>query len=335
MAYFRKIGDKWRAEIERNGKRTSKRFNTKREAQLWAAQQESAITSDAPAYSHTVQDAIDRYMRDVTSRKASARWERLRLDAFLRDFPALSQMKLSDVRTSDLAAWRDARLRVVSAASVLREITPLRHAFKLAGREWGWMPKDSPFDGLGKPSAPLPRTRRVTPSEIRKIVRAIGYVSRCAPASITEEVALAFMVSLHTAMRSGEILSLRRSAVDLKSRVVTLGKHKTAHLVGVRQVPITKAAARLLAVLDKAALKAGRDAYFTVSNASRDALFRRCLESLGIVDMHFHDARAEALTRLAKRVDVLVLSRISGHSDLKMLQSTYYRATAAEIAAGL
>jgi hypothetical protein len=34
-------------------------------------------------------------------------------------------------------------------------------------------------------------------------------------------------------------------------------------------------------------------------------------------------------------VDVLVLSRISGHTDLKVLQSAYYRATAAEIAAGL
>ena len=44
---------------------------------------------------------------------------------------------------------------------------------------------------------------------------------------------------------------------------------------------------------------------------------------------------ASALTWLAKRVDVLRLSRISQHSDLAMLSRVYYRATAAEIAAGI
>ena len=319
MAYFRKIGDRWRAEIERNGRRISKRFPTRREAYLWAAQQESAITSGSPTYTHTVQDGIDRYIKDVTSAKATAKQERLRLYAFLRDFPALAGMRLADVRTSDLVDWRDRRLKKVSAASVLRELTPLRHMFKLAGREWGWMPKDSPMDAMGKPAAPPPRTRRVTPSEIRRIVRPMGYVTRQAPASITEEVAWAFLVALHTAMRSGEVLSMGRSTVDLARRVVTLGRHKTARRVGVRQVPITRAAARLLAVLDKSASLAGRDAYFTVSDASRDALFRRYVDGAGIVGLHFHDARAEALTRLAKRVDVLTLARITGHKDVRML----------------
>lgn len=34
VAYFRKIDDKWRTEVERGGVRTSKRFATKKEAEL-------------------------------------------------------------------------------------------------------------------------------------------------------------------------------------------------------------------------------------------------------------------------------------------------------------
>ena len=300
MAYFRKIEDKWRAEVERSGRRISKRFRTKREAELWAAQQESVIVGSGGApYEHTVQDGINRYLEDFTTAKATAQLERFWMAAFLRDFPEIASMRLADVRTADLVRWRDARLRKVSPASVLREITPLRHMFKLAGREWGWMPKESPFDGLGKPVPPPPRTRRVSASEIRSVLRVLGYVTRKPPTDHAGEVAWAFLVALHTAMRAGEILSLSRSTVDLRSRVVTLKKHKTERIVGVREVPITKAAGRALAVLDREAERAGRDAYFTVSDGSRDAIFRRYLGRVGVEGLHFHDARAAALTRLA------------------------------------
>ena len=47
------------------------------------------------------------------------------------------------------------------------------------------------------------------------------------------------------------------------------------------------------------------------------------------------DARASALTWLARRVDVLVLARISGHRDISLLHRVYYRATAAELAKDL
>jgi integrase len=49
----------------------------------------------------------------------------------------------------------------------------------------------------------------------------------------------------------------------------------------------------------------------------------------------FHDTRATALTLLAKKVDVMVLARISRHKDIALLHRVYYRATADEIAAKL
>ena len=60
-------------------------------------------------------------------------------------------------------------------------------------------------------------------------------------------------------------------------------------------------------------------------------LFRRARDRCGIVDLHFHDSRATALTRLSERLDVLELARMVGHRDLKSLM-VYYRKTASQLA---
>jgi integrase len=167
------------------------------------------------------------------------------------------------------------------------------------------------------------------------MMRHLGFVTGRAPATPQCEVAWAWLVAQHTAMRAGQVLAVKRSTVDQGKKVVTLHSHKTLEREGVRFVPFTKKAARVLAVLDVAARAAGRDAYFTISGHSLDVLFRRVRDRLLIEGLHFHDSRADALTRLAKRMDILRLSRISGHRDLKQLGDAYYRATAAEIAASI
>lgn len=96
-----------------------------------------------------------------------------------------------------------------------------------------------------------------------------------------------------------------------------------------REIPLTRQAVRLLRPM------MGRGEVFTVSAKSLDALFRKARDNCLVLDLHFHDSRAEALTRLARRVDVLTLARISGHKDVNLLLSTYYRETAADIAARL
>ena len=47
--------------------------------------------------------------------------------------------------------------------------------------------------------------------------------------------------------------------------------------------------------------------------------------------LHFHDTRHEAITRLAKRLDVLELARVVGHRDPRSLM-IYYNETAEQLA---
>lgn len=68
MAYIRKHGDGWRAEVQRNGRRASKKFPTKREAQQWALSQEAEAKAIRHGW-HTFAQAALRCLRRVGSAK--------------------------------------------------------------------------------------------------------------------------------------------------------------------------------------------------------------------------------------------------------------------------
>lgn len=336
MAYLRKVKNGWRAEVERKGVRASKVCDTKAEAQLWAAQEEAAILRGAAGGypDKTLGDALREYARVVSPRKRGHRPEVLRLQALERDFPELCGKVLHTITPADLALWRDARLETLAGSSVVREINLLRNVWTVARDEWGWC-GESPWPKIKLPAEGFARTRRTSWSEVRALLRGMRMRVGVAPVLALEQAGWAYLVAQHTAMRAGEVLSLARSTVDLERRVVTLREHKTLEREGVRQVPITRKAARVLRVLDDAALAAGRDGYFTISGHALDVHFRRARDRLMLQDLHFHDSRADALTRLSRRMDVMRLARISGHRDLRQLLQTYYRETAADVAASI
>lgn len=331
MAPITQHKDGWRAQVYVRGERDSKVLRTQREAKAWASARENELRTlrDTPAADlHTVGDMLKRYADEISPSKRTGVAEVKRIQAFLKDFPDLSGMKLSQFKTPQLAGWRDARLKTVSASSVTRDINWLRNAFAVARKEWKWI-EYNPFDGLRLPRDPAPRSRRVHPAEVKAICRALNYRTGRAPQTKSQEVALAFLLGLRTAMRAGEILKLGTGTLDMNKRVATV-EHKMQHLTGrPRQIPLSRHAIRLLRPV------ADREKCFTLTSPMLDSLFRKTRDRLLIEDLHFHDTRAEALTRLARKVDVMTLAKISGHADLRLLQSVYYRESAEDIAARL
>ena len=331
MASIRPHRDRWRAFVEVGARKESRVFPTQREARAWASAREVELRQEQradPGELHTVRLMLERYKAEVSVRKRGERAEGLRIDAFLRD-SGLAERRLCDVDTPDIARWRDQRLAEATPATVQRDINWLRNAWNVAREEWKWT-SAKPFEGLRMPGQNPARTRRISPAEVKLLCRHLSYRTGKAPETKLQEVALAFLVALHSGMRAGEILSLGRSTLDLQRRVARIVQHKTAHLTGrPREVPLTRAAVRLLRPV------ASRERCFTLSAASLDALFRKTRDKLLLADLHFHDTRGEALTRLSRRVDVLTLTRISGHKDLRTLQAHYYRETAEQVAARL
>ncbi len=272
----------------------------------------------------TVSEALRRYKRDVTPTKAGQRWEELRLDKFDAELEWVGE-HLSDVTTDQVAKWRDARLKVVASPTVRREMTLLSSVFEIARREWRACVVNPVRDVKRPPNNP-PRDRRVEPTEETALLNRLGYVESEAPTTLHQELALAFLIALETAMRQGEILGITAKAVNLKQRFVHLPKTKNGSS---RNVPLSKRAVQLIEVL--LGEKVGTDKLFRLTSASADAMFRKVRDDLSIVGLTFHDTRHEAITRLARKVDVLDLARITGHKDPRSLM-VYYNATAAEMA---
>lgn len=133
-----------------------------------------------------------------------------------------------------------------------------------------------------------------------------------------------FDLALETAMRMGEIFTLEVAQVDLPRRTVFLEKTKNGDK---RQVPLsTVAVAALEHYLPNVS---GRYLFpwFDGTNKKRvtsllSRQFGRVFESAGCVDLHFHDLRHEATSRLYERTTLsdLQISKITGHKDLRVLR---------------
>lgn len=344
MAYIKKLDNgRWRVQIEKLGVRDSETFDKERDAKNWAARREAEILDGKAGKfpKKTLAEVLDIYALRVSSKKEGAHWETVRINAFKRHFPKLAGKVISETTAADWATWRDTRaagikaplggfkLKPASGSTIVREINLFSNVYQQAMHELGPYCGSSPFTKLTRPKENPARTRRWGWSETRRILRKLGYKTGRIPQTKSEEIAYAILVGLRTAMRIGETLSLSDENVDLAARVATVG-HKMQYVTGEpRLVPMQKQAARLLGVL------AGRGRYFSMSPSQVDGLWRKQRDKMLIEDLHIHDTRGEALTRLARRYDVLTLSRISGIKDLKMLMERYYRERADQIAARL
>lgn len=87
MPTFRKRGNKWRAEVARQGVRRSETFESKQAAVAWAARQEAEIMAGVRGEvpNLTVAALLKRYREEVSPGKKGARWEIIRLVALERD----------------------------------------------------------------------------------------------------------------------------------------------------------------------------------------------------------------------------------------------------------
>lgn len=306
MASITQLGDKWRAQVYVKGTRASAVWDTRREAMAWAVRREAELLAQASA-GHTFDDAATRYEREVSVRKSSPQWEARRLAVMRQAFAGLT---LAELDAPDIARWRDDRLQTVTGSTVMREVNLLRHVLRVARDEWRWLNHD-PFKGVKLPKENEPRTALWGWREIRRVLRAGQRAG-----GKTGEVVDAFHISLRTAMRLKECLAAPQH-YNPKTRTVTLTDTKT----GRRVIPIGRVAGKLL-----------QRPAFVVQPNEASTLFAKLTRRLMIDGPTFHDARATALTHLARRVDVLTLAKVSGHRDIALLNAVYYRESVADVA---
>jgi integrase len=318
MAAFKQLASgNWQAQVRKAGKRLSNTFPTKKAAKDWAAREEYLAVNAKPVGSTMlVRDVFDRYANEVSVLRKGVKFETLRLASFGRD--KLGSIKIADLKPADIADWRDRRLLDVMPASVAREMNIISGVMTVARKEWGLL-SSNPVSDVRKPKKPPPRDRVATDSEVMALALSAGSDLKFTTARVFH----AFLFACETAMRAGEIVALTWEHVDLDRRVAHLITTKNGHP---RDVPLSTEAVRLLKALPEA------DPVFEITSAQADALFRKIRIRAAIEGLTFHDSRRTATTKLAKKLDVLELAKMTGHRDLKILLNTYYKADAADVA---
>lgn len=329
MATFLKTDHGWQAQVARrvNGKtvRKAKTFKTKREAQVWSREFEVSIASGTDS-SDTMRQVFDRYAIERSKGKKGERWEVIRLNRFAADLvrgKALGDYIIGDMTAADLVAWRDMRLGKVKPASVSREMNLLKHVFVTATKEWGLL-RINPMLDVRRPPKSKRRKRRLYQDEIDKLSDRLDLETQ--PwVSEKQITGAAFLFAIETAMRSGEILNIQNRHIS--GNVVHLPETKNDHA---RDVPMTTRALEILDAVRGNRTEPGQHP-FDIDDQSRDSRFRAAVKKAAIENLHFHDTRHEAITRLAKRLEILDLARVTGHKNLNELL-TYYEASGDELA---
>lgn len=317
MASIQKTATGWRAQIKKGGIRLSETLPTQKEARAWAAEQEAKIerrqilpTGKRAEFREVLQRALDEL--DLS------RTDLLRVRKLLSD--KIADVMLPDLGPPHFADYRDRRLQTVSPASVIREFRTISSICTRAVKEWHWMPTH-PMKGVKLPPEPERRKRRVHAHEIEAVSIASGY-HRGPLVTKTSRVCAAFLFAIETGMRAGEIRGLDRSRIN--GRVARLPKTKNGTA---RDVALSPEA---ISILDQMP----PELWQGITSASLEALWRKIRTRAGIDDLHFHDSRHEAVTRLSKKLNVLELARMTGHKDIRELM-TYYEDDAEEVAGKL
>lgn len=317
MATFEKRGTRWRAQVYISAtNRPQKTFGKKHLAVAWANEVEISAASFTPE-KITIQQIVKKYIDEVVNNHKGARQETLRLNRIILYFPDLPISKLNkDV----FSAWKTDLLKKVKPGTVRRYMTTLNAVFNHAMNDWGYL-NNNPLKGIKKPSDAPHRERVPADSEIKRILKRLGYSSSMAVTKTKQQqIAVSLLIAIESAMRAGEILSICPGNTNLKLRTVDLIDTKNNDR---RQVPLSSEAVRLIKLLPGRA--------FDVSSAVHSKLFSEAVKSLGIDNLRFHDSRAAGLMKLSKKVDVLTLARIVGHRSPASLM-IYYRAKASDIA---
>jgi integrase len=316
MATYIQRKNGWLVQIRRKGHESiSRTFNTKSEGERWAMSIESSMgigtyVDNRETLSTTLSECLDRYAAEIIPHKKGADREMYRVTLWKND--RIATKGIGTIKQTDIAKWRDARIASgISGSTVKKDLALLSHVFTIAVKEWGF-PLINPVSMIRKPKSGLSRDRRLQPGEEALILE-----------NCSHEMRAFVIIAIETAMRRGEMAALQRNWI--KGRVAYLPDTKNGTP---RAVPLST---RALEVINSLPLRIdGR--LFELKDSAYSKTFLRVCRKVDIDDLHLHDLRHEATSRLfEKGLDVMQVKSITGHKSLQML-SRYTHLKADELA---
>lgn len=319
MASIQKRGKYWRVQIRKQGYPSlSSTFDTKAEANLWAAQKEKELEHQSPAQvikrmqdqTFTFGEALSRYAEEIVPTKRPTTQHRdggiiRRLQA---DYGDMALAKLDGPMLAGIIRqWQTHQ----SANSIRLYLAVISHLFNIARKEWGMVDLINPVELVRKPKLPQGRDRRLVGDEEERLLAAC--------AKTNPELADIVIFAIETAMRQGEIISMEWRRVNWIDHTVYLTygltKTKTA-----RVAPLSEKAEEVLRrQQSRATGKDGKVWKYTANGLRTN--YNRALKRVGIEGLTFHDLRHEATSRLVEKgITTMTVQAITGHKSTQMMK---------------
>ena len=318
MASISKKSGKWLVQIRRSfHKPIYKVFVSKYDAQRWARETERLIelgdfvdTSEANKTSLRV--LLERYEREVSSKK------RTEADQYyisnIMKFEFVNKM-LSQISSSDIAAFRDERLKAVSPSSVNRELSVISHCIHIATEEWKCYVKENPVKRSLRLKENPKRIRRLEAGEYEKLM------SSCKKNWTFWCPIIDF--AIHTAMRRGELLKATWDMVDLEKKYITLPQIITK-TNRVRNVPLQPKAIEILQKMPRSL----NGKLFPIGLKNFERSWKSICRRASIKGLRFHDLKREAISRLfEKGLSVSEVQLFCGNSLSSLSVYTQHNST--------
>jgi integrase len=307
MASITRRSKGWQVQIRKQGYQSiSKRFDKKADADAWARITESEMDRGVfidrtEAEKTTLAEILNRYLNEVSIHKLGYKQEKSRIKGFLAHH--LASRHLATLKSLDFANYRESRLLLVSGTTVNKELNLLGKIIDTARKDWS-INMDNPVRLIRRPKNNRPRDRRLTAEEVNLILKTTK----------SETLSRIVLFALETAMRRGEIANAKWSDLDLSECVLRVPETKTGEP---RTIPLSRKAIEVLESISRVE----NDRIFGLHAESMSQAFDRACERADIRNLHFHDLRHEATSRLfEKGLNPMQVSAITGHKTFEMLK---------------
>ena len=302
-------------------------FPSEKEAKSWLEKTKAKFSlgileKKTEAKRTTFMEAVLRYKDEILPLKKGKKQDNYKLNTIIKSFPI--NKFLADITPADISKYKIERLKQVSGTTVIHELALISHIFSTAIKEWNFYDLINPVTKISKPKFNKSRDRRIKNEEIEYIIKNTE----------SEFLKPIVRLALETAMRQSEISEMTWDMVDLKKRTITLPETKNGEK---RVVPLSPNAFSIISNLTIPISKTEK--VFNITSHSVSTSFAKavkrsrkiyekdCLEKNQqpepdfLVNIHFHDLRHEATSRLfEKGFRVAEVSAITGHKTLEMVK---------------